>query len=188
MLSHKSDVVRVLEFNVLLKQVLVCAPVSLQEIQRQQIGNIDIETFLAVLEDERGFGAFRGALRVVEQQLIVEPFVENVLPDGLQRVQICPMVFLARAERFRSFEFDLNLPVGEHEQFFFRNQHAGLQVGVTFDTSFPHYRVNVTSVNYAKRRLRQPDIMKDAWGSLGIMRVMYFFRKYVHSNMEDWDG
>ena len=54
LLCHQSDIVWILELDVLFQQVLVSAPVSLQEVQRQEIGDVDIEPFLTILEDERG--------------------------------------------------------------------------------------------------------------------------------------
>jgi hypothetical protein len=40
-------------------------------------------------------------LRVTDQKLFVEPFVESTHPDGCARVDICPMVFLARTKRLQ---------------------------------------------------------------------------------------
>eukprot|EP00928_Gymnodinium_smaydae_P052620 TRINITY_DN3663_c0_g2_i2.p1 TRINITY_DN3663_c0_g2~~TRINITY_DN3663_c0_g2_i2.p1 ORF type:complete len:1136 (+),score=204.34 TRINITY_DN3663_c0_g2_i2:476-3409(+) len=140
-----------------------------------------------ILEDERMFGAFRGQLRVTNRQLFVEPFVEQTTPDGCVRVDICPMVFLARTARIRLFKFQQDLQVGEHEQFFYSNAHFGAQVAVCFDSSFPHFRVNTMSAGYVKRRERMPELMQSAFGKLGFERAMYLFKKYATDNMTDYD-
>ena len=56
LLRHRSDVFWVLKLYILLQQILIGAPVSLQEVQGQQIGDVDVEVFLTVLKDERGHG------------------------------------------------------------------------------------------------------------------------------------
>ncbi|CAK9060818.1 unnamed protein product [Durusdinium trenchii] len=140
-----------------------------------------------VQEDERIFGAFRGRLRVTNQQLFLEPMVEEVLPDGCVRVEICPMVFLGRTARMRRFHFNKELRVGEHEQFFYANAYNGIQVAVCFDSSFPHFRVNTMSAGYVKRRERMPELMANAFQKLGFERAMFLFRKYDHGRMADYD-
>lgn len=140
-----------------------------------------------VVEDERLFGAFRGQLRVTGHQLFLEPMVEQTMLDGCLRVDICPMVFLARTERFRSFKFQEDLRVGEHEQFFYSNAYFGLQVAVCMDSSFPHFRVNTMSAGYTKRRERMQQLMQSAFKKLGFQRAMYLFRKYDHGSMKDYD-
>lgn len=140
-----------------------------------------------VQEDERIFGAFRGRLRVTNQQLFLEPMVEELLPDGCVRVEICPMVFLGRTARMRSFTFQKDLRVGEHEQFFYSNAYNGVQVAVCFDSSFPHFRVNTMSAGYVKRRERMPELMANAFQKLGFERAMFLFRKYDHGRMSDYD-
>ncbi|CAE7344029.1 MEE40 [Symbiodinium natans] len=142
-----------------------------------------------VQEDERGFGAFRGRLRVTNQQLFLEPMVEELLPDGCIRVEICPMVFLGRTARMKTFQFQKDLRVGEHEQFFYSNAYQGVQVAVCFDSSFPHFRVNTMSAGYVKRRERMPQLMANAFEKLGFerARAMFLFRKYDHGRMEDYD-
>jgi len=140
-----------------------------------------------VQEDERGFGAFRGRLRVTNQQLFLEPMVEELLPDGCMRVEICPMVFLGRTARMKTFQFQKDLRVGEHEQFFYSNAYQGVQVAVCFDSSFPHFRVNTMSAAYVKRRERMPELMANAFEKLGFERAMFLFRKYDHGRMEDYD-
>eukprot|EP00931_Biecheleriopsis_adriatica_P119410 TRINITY_DN94632_c0_g1_i1.p1 TRINITY_DN94632_c0_g1~~TRINITY_DN94632_c0_g1_i1.p1 ORF type:complete len:1060 (+),score=199.19 TRINITY_DN94632_c0_g1_i1:375-3182(+) len=140
-----------------------------------------------VQEDERIFGAFRGSLRVASHQLFLEPMAEEVLPDGCIRVDICPMVFLGRTARMRTFEFQKDLSVGEHEQFFYSNAYNGAQVAVCFDSSFPHFRVNTMSAGYVKRRERMPELMTAAFQKLGFERAMFLFRKYDHGRMTDYD-
>eukprot|EP00434_Breviolum_minutum_P010299 symbB.v1.2.009089.t1/scaffold570.1/size221114/4 len=140
-----------------------------------------------VQEDERIFGAFRGRLRVTNQQLFLEPMVEELLPDGCVRVEICPMVFLGRTSRMRNFQFQKDLRVGEHEQFFYSNAYNGVQVAVCFDSSFPHFRVNTMSAGYVKRRERMPELMANAFQKLGFERAMFLFRKYDHGRMSDYD-
>ncbi|CAJ1437557.1 unnamed protein product, partial [Effrenium voratum] len=140
-----------------------------------------------VQEDERIFGAFRGSFRVTNQQLFLEPMVEELLPDGCMRVEICPMVFLGRTARMRTFHFQKDLRVGEHEQFFYSNAYNGVQVAVCFDSSFPHFRVNTMSAGYVKRRERMPELMANAFEKLGFERAMFLFRKYDQGRMEDYD-
>eukprot|EP00929_Paragymnodinium_shiwhaense_P094414 TRINITY_DN5498_c0_g1_i1.p1 TRINITY_DN5498_c0_g1~~TRINITY_DN5498_c0_g1_i1.p1 ORF type:complete len:1216 (-),score=268.76 TRINITY_DN5498_c0_g1_i1:8-3655(-) len=140
-----------------------------------------------ILEDERMFGAFRGQLRVTSHQLFLDPVAEMMTPDGCLRVDICPMVFLARTSRMSKFKFQKELAVGEHEQYFYSNAYFGLQVAVCFDSSFPHFRVNTMSAGYVKRRERMPKLMQSAFSKLGFQRTMYLFRKYATDNMTDYD-
>merc|ERR1719253_1544197 len=97
------------------------------------------------------------------------------------------MVFLARTARMRIFKFQQDLSVGEHEQFFYSNAHFGLQVGVCFDSSYPHFRVNTMSPGYVKRRERMPELMQVAFKKLGFERCMFLFRKYAADSMEDYE-
>lgn len=140
-----------------------------------------------VLEDERLFGAFRGRLRTIGHQLFVEPLAEQQTPDGCLRVDICPMVFLARTARFRMFKFQESLKVGEHEQFFYSNAYLGAQVAVCFDSSFPHFRVNTMTPGYQKRRERTEKLMAESFSKLGFQRNMYLFKKHAVANMKDYD-
>lgn len=140
-----------------------------------------------VLEDERLFGAFRGRLRIASHQMFLEPMIEQITPDGCLRLDICPMVFLARTARLRIFKFQEDLRVGEHEQFFYSNAYLGLQVAVCFDSSYPHFRVNTMSAGYVKRRERMPALMKSAFEKLGFQRAMFLFKKYDLANAEDYD-
>ncbi|KAF4676957.1 hypothetical protein FOL47_004199 [Perkinsus chesapeaki] len=148
---------------------------------------LDIVGF-PVLEDERAFGAFRGKLRVADQKLFLEPFVESTHPDGCARVDICPMVFLARTARMKSFQWQLELPVGEHEQFFLSNKYRGIQVAVCFDSSFPHFRVNTSSTHYSARRERMRQLMTGAFARVGVAQSYYLFHKYSYTSSEDFDS
>ncbi|OLP84311.1 hypothetical protein AK812_SmicGene34817 [Symbiodinium microadriaticum] len=112
-------------------------------------------------------------LRVTNQQLFLEPMVEELLPDGCMRVEICvglgcPMVFLGRTARMKTFQFQKDLRVGEHEQFFYSNAYQGVQV-------------NTMSAAYVKRRERMPELMANAFEKLG------FERAPGPRRMEDYD-
>ncbi|KAF4682556.1 hypothetical protein FOZ63_006358 [Perkinsus olseni] len=148
---------------------------------------LDIVGF-PVLEDERAFGAFRGKLRLTDQKLFLEPFVESSHPDGCARVDICPMVFLARTERMKTFQWQLDLPVGEHEQFFLSNKHKGIQVAVCFDSSFPHFRVNTSSPHYDARRERMRKLMTSVFARVGVAQSYYLFHKYSYTSSDDFDS
>merc|ERR1712232_236556 len=111
-----------------------------------------------ILEDERNFGAFRGRLRATNGRLFLEPMVAEPTVDGCMRVGIHPMAFLARTLRFRIFQFQDQLQVGEHEQFFYANRYFGLQAAVCFDSTFPHFRVPMAA-GYKKRRERMQELM-----------------------------
>jgi len=103
------------------------------------------------------------------------------------RVDICPMVFLARTSRFRNFRFSEDLQVGEHEQFFYANAYLGMQVAVCMDSSFPHFRIDTMTAAYVKRRERMPQLMQAAFRNLGFERAMFLFRKYSHGSAADYD-
>merc|ERR1740121_641662 len=85
------------------------------------------------------------------------------------------------------FDFQDKLTVGEHEQFFYANSYFGMQVGVCFDSSFPHFRVKTMSAGYVKRRENWPNLMQTAWERMNFERVMFLFRKYSYESMEDYD-
>eukprot|EP00435_Cladocopium_sp_Y103_P061333 s1634_g23.t1 len=111
-----------------------------------------------ILEDERNFGAFRGSLRPTQNRLFLDPIVADASADGCTRVGIHPMAFLGRTARLREFKFQDNLQVGEHEQFFFSNRYLGLQAAVCFDSTFPHFRVQMKGA-YKQRRERMQELM-----------------------------
>ena len=142
-----------------------------------------------LLEDERSFGAFRGTIRVADTKFFIEPFTHSDTPDGCVRVDICPMVFLARTERIKTFQWNPTLPVGEHEEFFFANKRLGIQVGVCSDSSFTHFRPDPEGMTseYKQRRGRQKALMNSALSSSGIGQTYYFFHKYSHQNEQDFE-
>merc|ERR1711892_716182 len=129
-----------------------------------------------ILEDERNFGAFRGQLRATTGRLMLETMVSEATVDGCVRVGIHPMAFLARTVRFRSFQFQDQLRVGEHGQFFYANRYLGLQAAVCFDSTFPHFRVQM-STNYKKRRERMQELMTKEFEKIGFPSVMYLLHK-----------
>ena len=141
-----------------------------------------------VLEDERAFGAFRGSISLNDGSFAIEPFVRSPTADGCFRVDICPMVFLGRVIRLRTFEWNPELPVGEHEMFFLRNQIHGIQVGVCSDSTFVHFRAPPREIppEYTERRNRQGNLMSTALADAGIVRTMYLFGKYSHQNERDF--
>ena len=148
---------------------------------------LDIVGF-PVLEDERSFGAFRGTLRVADSKFFLEPFTHQSTPDGCVRVDICPMVFLGRTVRMKTLRWNHELPVGEHEEFFYANKYNGLQVGVCMDTSFVHLRWNATlNDDYAIRRARMRTLMSDTFSNVGIGQTYYFFHKYSHVDYADFE-
>ncbi|CAK0852600.1 unnamed protein product [Prorocentrum cordatum] len=130
-----------------------------------------------ILEDERNFGAFRGRLRAGSGRLFLEPLVSEASLDGCVRVGIHPMAFLARTERMRMFEFQDQLRVGEHEQFFYANRYFGLQAAVCFDSTFPHFRVPMTT-EYKHRRERMQELMTSEFQKIGFPGMMYLLHKY----------
>ncbi|CAE8723402.1 unnamed protein product [Polarella glacialis] len=130
-----------------------------------------------ILEDERNFGAFRGKLRATSGRLFLEPMVSEATADGCSRVGIHPMAFLARTARLRSFKFRDDLKVGEHEQFFYANQYLGLQAAVCFDSTFPHFRVQMKD-SYKKRRERMQELMTKEFTKIGFPSMMYLLHKY----------
>ena len=143
-----------------------------------------------ILEDERAFGAFRGSLLVSNSRFSIEPHVHSSSADGCARVDICPMVFLARTERLRTFKWSSELPVGEHELFFASNQYHGIQVAVCSDVSFTHFRIPPSEMptDYPDRRGRQRELMTAAFSKIGIGQTHYFFHKYSHQDEGDFES
>ena len=143
-----------------------------------------------ILEDERSFGAFRGTISVSDVRFAIEPFVRSTTPDGCARVDICPMVFLGRTRRLKTFDWNPDLPVGEHELFFLRNQYHGIQVAVCSDSSFTHLRESPEHISgeYSQRRARQQELMNSVFSDIGIGRTYYFFSKYSHLSYEDFSS
>lgn len=130
-----------------------------------------------ILEDERNFGAFRGRLRPTSNRLFLDPLVADASADGCTRVGIHPMAFLGRTARLREFKFQDNLQVGEHEQFFFSNRYLGLQAAVCFDSTFPHFRVQMKGA-YEQRRKRMQELMTKEFTKIGFPSMMYLLQKY----------
>merc|ERR1712136_297415 len=113
-----------------------------------------------------------------------EPMVSEATVDGCVRVDIHPMAFLARTSRFRGFKFMDQLRVGEHEQFFYANKYFGMQSAVCFDSTFPHFRVQVTA-QYKNRRERMQSLMTQEFQKVGFPSVIYLLRKYGALDAED---
>jgi hypothetical protein len=105
-------------------------------------------------------------------------------------MDICPMVFLGRTERLKTFQWNLSLPVGEHELFFASNKYRGIQVAVCSDVSFTHFRVptNRLPADYPARRERQRDLMRAAFSRIGVGQTYYFFHKYSHQDETDFES
>eukprot|EP00929_Paragymnodinium_shiwhaense_P071015 TRINITY_DN36080_c0_g1_i1.p1 TRINITY_DN36080_c0_g1~~TRINITY_DN36080_c0_g1_i1.p1 ORF type:complete len:1200 (-),score=174.69 TRINITY_DN36080_c0_g1_i1:46-3162(-) len=139
-----------------------------------------------ILEDERNFGAFRGQLRATSGRLLLEPMAGDTEADGCMRVGIHPMAFLARTSRFRLLRFEDKLQVGEHEQFFYANKYLGLHAAVCFDSTFPHFRVQMAA-GYKKRRERMQDLMTKEFEKIGFPSVMYLLYKYDALNGANQD-
>mmetsp|Transcript_2377 Transcript_2377/g.9336 ORF Transcript_2377/g.9336 Transcript_2377/m.9336 type:complete len:1169 (-) Transcript_2377:430-3936(-) len=149
-----------------------------------------------ILEDERNFGAFRGQLRATNGPLYLEPMASEAAVDGCMRVGIHPMAFLARTARLRQFKFQDQLPVGEHEQFFYANRYLGLHAAVCFDSTFPHFRVQM-SAGYKQRRERMQELATDAFKKIGFQGMMYLLHKcdaysgidhneFIQQNIPPW--
>jgi hypothetical protein len=140
-----------------------------------------------VLEDERAFGAFRGSIRIRDSHFSIEPYTYSSTPDGCMHVDICPMVFLGRTDRLKRFEWNPNLPVGEHEYFFLANQMNGIRVVVCAAFSATHLRVDPTVVSetYKTRRARQGELMSKVFAHAGITTTLYTFRRYSLTSHDD---
>lgn len=76
------------------------------------------------------------------------------------------------------------LRVGEHEQFFYANKYFGMQSAVCFDSTFPHFRVQVTA-QYKNRRERMQSLMTQEFQKVGFPSVIYLLRKYDALDAED---
>lgn len=137
-----------------------------------------------VLEDERNFGAFRGRILATPWRLFLEPIVSDPAADGCVKVDIHPMAFLARTARFRLFTFESQLRVGEHEHFFYANRYFGLHAAVCFDSTFTHFRPELSS-EYSKRRGRMNQLMSSQFEKIGFQSMMYLFRKYDSQSSVD---
>lgn len=103
--------------------------------------------------------------------------MQEASSDGCARVGIHPMAFLGRTARLRLFQFQDNLQVGEHEQFFYANRYFGLQAAVCFDSTFPHFRVKMKD-GYKKRRERMQEKMTKEFSKIGFPSMMYLLSKY----------
>lgn len=191
------------EFILVLDDDFVRSPLSCIECMvlhmRSQLHSLTLPFDLLgfpILEDERNFGAFRGQLRATSGRLILEPMISESASDGCLRVGIHPMAFLARTARLRTFKFQEQLQVGEHEQFFYANRYMGLQAGVCFDSTFPHFRVQMTS-GYKQRRERMQEMMTKEFTKIGFPSMVYLLHKndaysgpdyheFVRQNIEPW--
>lgn len=94
------------------------------------------------------------------------------------------MAFMGRTARMRVFEFQDNLPVGEHEQFFYANRYFGLQAAVCFDSTFPHFRVKMTD-KYRARRERMQELMTQEFQKIAHPSMLYLLTKYDHLSAKD---
>eukprot|EP00927_Polykrikos_kofoidii_P043793 TRINITY_DN37894_c0_g1_i1.p1 TRINITY_DN37894_c0_g1~~TRINITY_DN37894_c0_g1_i1.p1 ORF type:complete len:1211 (+),score=172.41 TRINITY_DN37894_c0_g1_i1:158-3790(+) len=129
-----------------------------------------------ILDDERLFGAFRGTLRQTGHQLYLDPVAEEATADGCTRVDVCPMVFLARTARLQKFKFHFELPGVDHVSFFHSNTYFGLEVAVCFDSSFPHFRAATESPQSMESAVRKysVDDMTDYEGLLSMMTPPWY--------------
>ena len=168
------------DFTLGFNSCIECLVIKLKSRLQSSVLPLDIVGF-PVLEDERMFGAFRGSLRVQDSRLSIEPYTLSSSPDGCMRLDICPMVFLARTERISKFSWDSQLPVGEHELFFYENKLNGAQVAVCADAAFIHHRVQ-SRPGYDARRSRQGELMSSKLAMIGIAQTYYFFTKHSHQD------
>ena len=177
------------DFTASFNTCIECLVLRMKSKSHSAVLPLDIVGF-PVLEDERAFGAFRGTISLSDGQFAIEPFVRSITPDGCFRVDICPMVFLGRTARLKTFEWNPDLPVGEHEMFFLRNQFHGLQVAVCPDSTFVHFRAPPSRIppEYTERRNRQGQLMASVFANAGIGRTMYLFGKYSHQSEIDFQA
>jgi hypothetical protein len=91
------------------------------------------------------------------------------------------MVFLGRTERIAKFSWEPDLPLGEHELFFYANKLNGAQVAVCADAAFVHFRVPSTS-QYFARRDRQRTFTDTKLPAIGIAQTYYFFTRLSHQD------
>merc|ERR1712232_491107 len=76
--------------------------------------------------------------------------------------------------------------MGEHEQIFYANKYLGLHAAVCFDSTFPHFRVQMAA-GYKQRRERMQDLMTQEFEKIGFPSVMYLLFKYDALSGPDQD-
>ncbi|CEM19287.1 unnamed protein product [Vitrella brassicaformis CCMP3155] len=178
------------EFTLVLDDDFVTSPHTCVECMLEKMTNqlhlghpFDIVGF-PIREDEEDFGAFRGLLKVGQGAVYMEAGAWASYADGCQRVDLVPMVFLARTLRLREVPLQEDLKLGEHEKFFYMAKRKGLQVGVCFDSSLTHLRLSPDEMTtrYANRRERSGKYMREALTEFSVTRLAHFMRQYAPSS------
>ncbi|CEM16720.1 unnamed protein product [Vitrella brassicaformis CCMP3155] len=178
------------EFTLVLDDDFVTSPHTCVECMLEKMTNqlhlghpFDIVGF-PIREDEEDFGAFRGVLKVGQGAVYMEAGAWASYADGCQRIDLVPMVFLARTLRLREVPLQEDLKLGEHEKLFYMAKRKGLQVGVCFDSSLMHLRLSPDEIpaSYASRRKRSGKYMRDAFTEFSVTRLAHFMRQYAPSS------